>query len=40
LAVAFLGMGGWALLANARAPWPDMLLAGTVQGSLSASTWS
>ncbi|MFN4156258.1 MAG: hypothetical protein ACK4HF_16550 [Paracoccaceae bacterium] len=36
LAVAFCAMGGWALFANRAHPWPDMLTAGLVQGSLSA----
>jgi mannose/fructose/N-acetylgalactosamine-specific phosphotransferase system component IIC len=33
---AFLAMGGWALFANRDYPLPRMLLAGLVQGTLSA----
>ncbi|APO72830.1 hypothetical protein ACDY96_22445 [Rhizobium mongolense] len=33
---AFLAMGGWALFANRVHPLPRMLLAGVVQGALSA----
>lgn len=36
LAVAFVAMGGWALFANRAHPWPAMLTAGLVQGSVSA----
>ncbi|MDB6177750.1 hypothetical protein PAF17_09535 [Paracoccus sp. Z330] len=36
MAVAFLLMGGWAAFANRSHPLPQMLLAGFVQGSLSA----
>ncbi len=36
LALAFAGMGTWALLANRGHPWPGMLLAGALQGTMSA----
>ncbi len=36
LAVAFLAMGGWAVFANRAHPMPAPLLAGLVQGALSA----
>ena len=36
LATAFVGMGGWAMIANHAHPWPEMLAAGALQGSLSA----
>lgn len=36
MAVAFLAMGGWAVFANRGHPWPDPLLAGLVQGTISA----
>jgi hypothetical protein len=35
IAVAFLAMGGWAVLANRAHPWPQPLVAGVVQGALS-----
>ena len=35
IAVAFLAMGGWAVLANRAHPWPQPLIAGIVQGALS-----
>jgi hypothetical protein len=37
LAVAFVAMGSWAIFANRAHPWSDMLLAGVVQGCLSAT---
>jgi hypothetical protein len=37
LAVAFAAMGSWAVFANRAHPWSGMLLAGVVQGSLSAT---
>ena len=36
MAVAFLGMGGWAVFANSAHPMPRPLIAGVVQGTLSA----
>ncbi|EKF19302.1 hypothetical protein [Nitratireductor pacificus] len=36
MAVAFLAMGSWAVFANRTHPMPGPLLAGLVQGSLSA----
>lgn len=36
LAVAFLAMGGWAVFANRGHPMPAPLVAGLVQGTLSA----
>ncbi|MFV0302511.1 MAG: hypothetical protein ACK5IP_16860 [Paracoccus sp. (in: a-proteobacteria)] len=36
MAVAFVLMGGWAILANRGHPLPQALLAGCVQGCLSA----
>ena len=36
MAVAFLAMGGWAMVANAGHPMPKPLYAGLVQGCLSA----
>lgn len=36
MAVAFLGMGAWAVFANRAHPWPEALLAGLVQGTMSA----
>lgn len=36
VAFAFLAMGGWAMVANHGYPLPRMLLAGLVQGSMSA----
>lgn len=36
MAVAFLAMGGWAAFANHRHPMPAPLLAGAVQGTVSA----
>lgn len=36
VAFAFLAMGGWALFANRPYPLPAMLMAGAVQGTLSA----
>lgn len=35
IAVAFLAMGGWAVLANRAHPMPQPLVAGVVQGALS-----
>jgi hypothetical protein len=35
IAVAFLAMGGWAVLANRAHPLPQPLVAGVVQGALS-----
>lgn len=37
MGVAFLAMGGWAAFANRAHPMPSPLLAGIVQGSLSAT---
>lgn len=37
MGVAFLAMGGWAAFANRAHPMPSPLLAGIVQGSLSAA---
>lgn len=37
LAFAFLAMGGWAAFANRAHPMPAPLLAGLIQGALSAS---
>jgi len=37
MAGAFIGMGGWAAWANAAQPMPAPLLAGIVQGTLSAT---
>lgn len=37
MVVAFLGMGGWAVLANRAHPMPGPLIAGLVQGALSAA---
>jgi hypothetical protein len=37
MGVAFLAMGGWAAFANRGHPMPSPLLAGIVQGSLSAA---
>ena len=34
--VAFLAMGGWAFYANAAHPMPEPLIAGTLQGCISA----
>lgn len=36
MAGAFLAMGGWAVFANRAHPMPDPLLAGLVQGTISA----
>lgn len=36
MALAFVAMGGWAALANRAHPMPDPLIAGLVQGALSA----
>jgi hypothetical protein len=36
MAVAFVAMGGWAAFANAAHPMPQPLVAGVVQGTLSA----
>lgn len=36
MAVAFLGMGAWAVFANRDHPLPQALLAGLVQGTMSA----
>lgn len=36
MAAAFLAMGGWAVLANRAHPMPGPLVAGLVQGALSA----
>jgi hypothetical protein len=36
VAFAFVAMGGWAVYANAAHPMPKPLLAGLVQGSMSA----
>lgn len=35
-AAAFVAMGAWAMFANRAHGWPDILLAGMVQGALSA----
>jgi len=35
IGIAFLAMGGWAVLANRAHPWPQPLVAGVVQGALS-----
>jgi hypothetical protein len=35
IGIAFLAMGGWAVLANRAHPWPQPLVAGIVQGALS-----
>lgn len=37
MAVAFLGMGAWALFANRGHPLPEALTAGLVQGAMSAT---
>ncbi|PKP75668.1 MAG: hypothetical protein CVT84_01780 [Alphaproteobacteria bacterium HGW-Alphaproteobacteria-6] len=37
VAAAFLAMGGWAVLANRAHPMPGPLVAGLVQGALSAA---
>lgn len=37
MAAAFLAMGGWAVLANRAHPMPGPLIAGLVQGALSAA---
>ena len=37
MAVAFLAMGGWAAFANRAHPMPGPLIAGVVQGALSAA---
>lgn len=36
LALAFVAMGVWAMLANRHHPWPQIVQAGLVQGMLSA----
>ena len=36
MAVGFLGMGAWAVFANRHHPLPQALLAGLVQGTMSA----
>lgn len=36
MAVAFAAMGAWAVFANRAHPWPEALLAGVVQGAMSA----
>jgi ABC-type cobalamin transport system permease subunit len=36
MAGAFLAMGGWAIFANRSHPMPDPLIAGILQGALSA----
>lgn len=36
MAVAFIAMGGWAAFANSAHPMPGPLIAGVVQGTLSA----
>lgn len=36
MAVAFIAMGGWAAFANSAHPMPQPLIAGVVQGTLSA----
>ena len=36
MAVAFIAMGGWATFANSAHPMPQPLIAGVVQGTLSA----
>ena len=36
LLFAFLGMGGWAIFSNRAHPMPEPVVAGAVQGSLSA----
>ncbi|MGH8054671.1 MAG: hypothetical protein ACREP4_12215 [Stenotrophomonas sp.] len=36
MGVAFVAMGGWATFANRAHPMPDPLIAGVVQGTLSA----
>ena len=36
MTVAFAGMGGWAVFANRGHPLPEALLAGLVQGTISA----
>ncbi|WP_269792261.1 hypothetical protein [Stenotrophomonas sp. Iso1] len=36
MAVAFIAMGGWATFANVAHPMPQPLIAGLVQGTLSA----
>ena len=35
IGIAFLAMGGWAVLANRAHHWPQPLVAGLVQGALS-----
>ncbi len=37
VAFAFVAMGGWAIFANSTHPMPKPLLAGLVQGSISAA---
>lgn len=37
VAFAFVAMGGWAIFANSTHPMPKALLAGLVQGSISAA---